>query len=148
MSVSGCEARICILGPQLFPTKDSPDLGLRETQYRVPNPSILPSLSGFAVPELDTRDAPLQGLGTRDNTLIRIMVSRSEIDMLDIREVFRTKYDKSLHNMIKVRAGASRSPSAASLPLLSVGQPRCQGSSSRGQPWEPFSLCHSYGTIL
>lgn len=48
--------------------------------------------------------APLQGLGTRDNTLIRIMVSRSEIDMLDIREVFRTKYEKSLYNMIKVSA--------------------------------------------
>ncbi|XP_075572052.1 annexin A6 isoform X2 [Pelecanus crispus] len=43
----------------------------------------------------------MKGLGTRDNTLIRIMVSRSEIDMLDIREIFRTKYEKSLHNMIK-----------------------------------------------
>uniref|UniRef100_A0A7M4F1P8 Annexin n=1 Tax=Crocodylus porosus TaxID=8502 RepID=A0A7M4F1P8_CROPO len=43
----------------------------------------------------------MQGLGTRDNTLIRIMVSRSEIDMLDIREVFRTKYEKSLYSMIK-----------------------------------------------
>lgn len=53
----------------------------------------------------------MQGLGTRDNTLIRIMVSRSEIDMLDIREVFRTKYEKSLHNMIKVRLRASRPPS-------------------------------------
>lgn len=45
----------------------------------------------------------LQGLGTRDNTLIRIMVSRSELDMLDIREIFRTKYEKSLYSMIKVR---------------------------------------------
>uniref|UniRef100_A0A8C8VQ76 Annexin n=1 Tax=Pelusios castaneus TaxID=367368 RepID=A0A8C8VQ76_9SAUR len=43
----------------------------------------------------------MKGLGTKDNTLIRIMVSRSEIDMLDIREVFRTKYEKSLHSMIK-----------------------------------------------
>ncbi|XP_075622806.1 annexin A6 isoform X2 [Balearica regulorum gibbericeps] len=43
----------------------------------------------------------MKGLGTSDNTLIRIMVSRSEIDMLDIREVFRTKYEKSLYNMIK-----------------------------------------------
>ncbi|KAB0399179.1 hypothetical protein E2I00_000495 [Balaenoptera physalus] len=43
----------------------------------------------------------LQGLGTRDNTLIRIMVSRSELDMLDIREIFRTKYEKSLYSMIK-----------------------------------------------
>uniref|UniRef100_A0A8C3BSF6 Annexin n=1 Tax=Cairina moschata TaxID=8855 RepID=A0A8C3BSF6_CAIMO len=45
----------------------------------------------------------MKGLGTRDNTLIRIMVSRSEIDMLDIREVFRTKYEKSLYNMIKLQ---------------------------------------------
>ena len=44
----------------------------------------------------------LQGLGTADNTLIRIMVCRSEIDMLDIRECFRLLYEKSLHNMIKV----------------------------------------------
>ncbi|XP_042307232.1 annexin A6 isoform X2 [Sceloporus undulatus] len=43
----------------------------------------------------------MKGLGTRDNTLIRIMVSRSEIDMLDIREIFRTKYEKSLHHMIE-----------------------------------------------
>uniref|UniRef100_A0A8C5S8H3 Annexin n=1 Tax=Laticauda laticaudata TaxID=8630 RepID=A0A8C5S8H3_LATLA len=35
------------------------------------------------------------------NTLIRIMVARSEIDMLDIREIFRTKYEKSLHHMIE-----------------------------------------------
>ncbi|KAM6469300.1 annexin A6 isoform 2-T2 [Liasis olivaceus] len=43
----------------------------------------------------------MKGFGTRDNTLIRIMVSRSEIDMLDIREIFRTKYEKSLHHMIE-----------------------------------------------
>uniref|UniRef100_A0A2H6N7C4 Annexin n=1 Tax=Micrurus carvalhoi TaxID=3147026 RepID=A0A2H6N7C4_9SAUR len=43
----------------------------------------------------------MKGMGTRDNTLIRIMVARSEIDMLDIREIFRTKYEKSLHHMIE-----------------------------------------------
>ncbi|KAM9312732.1 annexin A6 [Gastrophryne carolinensis] len=43
----------------------------------------------------------MKGLGTADNTLIRIMVSRSEIDMLDIRESFRTHYEKSLYSMIK-----------------------------------------------
>uniref|UniRef100_W5N1H4 Annexin n=1 Tax=Lepisosteus oculatus TaxID=7918 RepID=W5N1H4_LEPOC len=43
----------------------------------------------------------MKGLGTADNTLIRIMISRSEIDMLDIRECFRLKYEKSLYNMIK-----------------------------------------------
>ncbi|KAG8438926.1 hypothetical protein GDO86_005202 [Hymenochirus boettgeri] len=43
----------------------------------------------------------MKGMGTADNTLIRIMVSRSEIDMMDIRESFRTKYQKSLYSMIK-----------------------------------------------
>uniref|UniRef100_A0A673BKT5 Annexin n=1 Tax=Sphaeramia orbicularis TaxID=375764 RepID=A0A673BKT5_9TELE len=43
----------------------------------------------------------MKGLGTADNTLIRIMISRSEIDMLDIRECFRLSYEKSLYNMIK-----------------------------------------------
>lgn len=43
----------------------------------------------------------MKGVGTRDNTLIRIMVSHSEVDMLDIREEFRKKYEKSLHSMIR-----------------------------------------------
>ncbi|KAF7661487.1 hypothetical protein LDENG_00260100 [Lucifuga dentata] len=43
----------------------------------------------------------MKGLGTADNTLIRIMISRSEIDMLDIRECFCLNYEKSLYNMIK-----------------------------------------------
>ncbi|XP_062249202.1 annexin A6 isoform X2 [Platichthys flesus] len=42
----------------------------------------------------------MKGLGTADNTLIRIMISRSELDMLDIREFFRLRYEKSLYNMI------------------------------------------------
>ncbi|XP_055016047.1 LOW QUALITY PROTEIN: annexin A6 [Boleophthalmus pectinirostris] len=43
----------------------------------------------------------MKGLGTADNTLIRIMICRSELDMLDIRECFRLQYEKSLYNMIK-----------------------------------------------
>ncbi|XP_061541936.1 annexin A6 isoform X1 [Phycodurus eques] len=43
----------------------------------------------------------MKGLGTADNTLIRIMIGRSEIDMLDIRECFRLGYEKSLYNMIE-----------------------------------------------
>lgn len=46
--------------------------------------------------------APLQGAGTDDNTLIRVMVSRSEVDMLDIRAAFRRMFACSLHSMIKV----------------------------------------------
>ncbi|XP_060935238.1 annexin A6 isoform X1 [Limanda limanda] len=42
----------------------------------------------------------MKGLGTADNTLIRIMISRCELDMLDIREFFRLRYEKSLYNMI------------------------------------------------
>lgn len=43
----------------------------------------------------------MKGAGTDDNTLIRIMVSRSEIDMLDIRKEFRRMFATSLHSSIK-----------------------------------------------
>lgn len=45
----------------------------------------------------------MQGAGTDDNTLIRVMVSRSEVDMLDIRAAFRRMFACSLHSMIKVQ---------------------------------------------
>lgn len=44
-----------------------------------------------------------QGKGTRDKVLIRIMVSRSEVDMLKIRSEFKKKYGKSLYYYIQVR---------------------------------------------
>lgn len=44
----------------------------------------------------------MQGAGTDDNTLIRVMVSRSEVDMLDIRAAFRRMFACSLHSMVKV----------------------------------------------
>nr|XP_033804789.1 annexin A4 [Geotrypetes seraphini] len=43
----------------------------------------------------------MKGLGTDDSTLIRVMVSRSEIDLLLIREHFKKKYGKSLASFIK-----------------------------------------------
>jgi len=46
-----------------------------------------------------------QGLGTTDSVLIRIMVSRAEIDMLDIKAQFLKMYGKTLHSFIKVRGG-------------------------------------------
>ncbi|KAG8518719.1 Annexin A4, partial [Galemys pyrenaicus] len=44
----------------------------------------------------------MKGLGTDDDTLIRVMVSRAEIDMLDIRANFKKMYGKSLYSFIKV----------------------------------------------
>uniref|UniRef100_A0A8D0GUY6 Annexin n=1 Tax=Sphenodon punctatus TaxID=8508 RepID=A0A8D0GUY6_SPHPU len=43
----------------------------------------------------------MKGLVTDDDTLIRVMVSRSEIDMLDIRAEFKSMYGKSLYSFIK-----------------------------------------------
>ncbi|CAJ1052532.1 annexin A5-like [Xyrichtys novacula] len=43
----------------------------------------------------------MKGLGTDDNTLIRVMVSRCEVDLLDIRKEYRRLFAGSLHSMIK-----------------------------------------------
>uniref|UniRef100_A0A0N5AX43 Annexin n=1 Tax=Syphacia muris TaxID=451379 RepID=A0A0N5AX43_9BILA len=41
------------------------------------------------------------GLGTRDTDLIRLIVTRSEIDLADVKREFQTMYKKSLVSMIK-----------------------------------------------
>lgn len=41
------------------------------------------------------------GAGTDEKTLTRIMVSRSEIDLFNVRQEFIEKYDKSLHQAIE-----------------------------------------------
>ena len=46
------------------------------------------------------RDA-VKGLGTKDTTLLRIMVTRDEIDMPQIKQFYRQKYDKDMVEDIK-----------------------------------------------
>uniref|UniRef100_A0A3Q1AUQ3 Annexin n=1 Tax=Amphiprion ocellaris TaxID=80972 RepID=A0A3Q1AUQ3_AMPOC len=45
--------------------------------------------------------------GTDDDTLMRIMVSRSEVDMLDIRASFKKMYGVSLYSTIQVTQSSS-----------------------------------------
>ncbi|KAK1416306.1 hypothetical protein QVD17_32095 [Tagetes erecta] len=42
----------------------------------------------------------MKGLGTNDKTLIRVIVSRTEIDMQDIKAEYRKKYHKSLIDVV------------------------------------------------
>ena len=44
----------------------------------------------------------MAGMGTKDKALIRIMVTRCEVDMVDIKNAFQAKYGKTLESFISV----------------------------------------------
>lgn len=46
----------------------------------------------------------MAGLGTNDGQLIRIIVTRSEVDLLDIKMAFERLFGESLRSWIKVIA--------------------------------------------
>eukprot|EP00794_Sanderia_malayensis_P012775 gene12775-14086_t len=43
----------------------------------------------------------MKGVGTDDSTLIRVVVSRSEIDLVEIKQAFLQKYHKTVYKMIE-----------------------------------------------
>lgn len=44
-----------------------------------------------------------KGLGTDDDTLIRVVVSRCEVDMVQIKEQFQSEYRQPLSQFVAVR---------------------------------------------
>lgn len=49
----------------------------------------------------------VKGMGTDDNTLIRIIVSRSEIDLNEIKREFERMFDRTLLSAVKVSCNFS-----------------------------------------
>jgi len=45
----------------------------------------------------------LQGAGTSDDTLIRVIVSRSEVDLVQIKQEFQRQYGQTLESWIQVQ---------------------------------------------
>jgi hypothetical protein len=58
----------------------------------------------------------LAGAGTRDNILIRIVVTRSEVDLKDIKDAYAAKYEESLAE--KVAADTRGDYEAALLKII------------------------------
>ncbi len=44
----------------------------------------------------------MKGMGTDEDTLTRVVVARSEIDLVHIKEAFMKTYGESLNSFIKV----------------------------------------------
>lgn len=49
----------------------------------------------------------IQGLGTNDTTLIRVIVSRAEIDMHYIKAEYQKQYGKTLDEMVQLETSTN-----------------------------------------
>lgn len=90
-----------------------------------PNSTALSSPQGWAgAVRMDTCCLCLiQGAGTCDGTLIRIIVSRCEIDLNLIKYQFNKMYGKTLSSMIMVSQSSSPTPGAGGVGF--AGRPGC-----------------------
>jgi len=50
----------------------------------------------------------MNGAGTDDATLIRIIISRSEIDLETIKQEFERIYNRTLHSAVEVSASRNK----------------------------------------
>lgn len=124
------------------------DFGVRIAEL-LSLPSLARTLASRAPRPTGWDNAPLsfpfvKGAGTDDHTLIRVLVSRSEVDLLNIRKEFRKNFAASLYSMIKVPAPACPSARAAASrgrggPAVRLGEPPTP--CTPPAPGEPGSGC-------
>ena len=75
----------------------------------------------------------MKGLGTKDSDLVRIVTSRCELDMVEIKEAYQAKYNDSLENMI--RGDTSGDYRATLLALISDQSGVNEGVSMEPDEW-------------
>lgn len=78
-----------------------PSLEKNKNKHHPRFPSLVISLNLWNICELSLY-WKFQGLGTKDRALIRVTVSRCEVDMKQIKMEFQRKYGKGLESFIRV----------------------------------------------
>ncbi|KAG2465636.1 ANXA1 protein, partial [Polypterus senegalus] len=91
----------------------------------------------------DLADKDARGSGTRDKILIRIMISRSEVDLEDIKVEYRKKYGKTLYQDIADSHKPRHSDSSLSLSnamiRASINSTKITASSAKSRSVNLFS---------